>query len=66
MFTITKVFVALMAVTAVVAAPNKRQTDFTTCEFLMAPDAAPGSIDFDTEFNFGQYLDQDCHRVPFI
>lgn len=54
MFTITKVFVALMAATAVVAAPNKRQTyDLTTCEFLMVPDAAPGSIDLNSEMNYG-------------
>ncbi|KAF5330838.1 hypothetical protein D9619_005802 [Psilocybe cf. subviscida] len=55
MFTITKAFIALMAATAVVAAPNKRQSfDFTTCDFVMSPDTtvSPGSINLDTEFNF--------------
>lgn len=58
MFTITKVVVALMVATAVAAAPNKRQFfDDITCTFVMTPDAtvAPGSIDLDEEFNFGEY-----------
>ncbi|KAF5310666.1 hypothetical protein D9619_007727 [Psilocybe cf. subviscida] len=65
MFTISKAFVALMATTAVVAAPNKRQTDLVICQFLMIPNAyiPPNSIDLDSEMTYviGRALSQ---QVP--
>ncbi|KAF5332973.1 hypothetical protein D9758_018278 [Tetrapyrgos nigripes] len=52
-FSLSKVFVALVAVTAVSASAIKRQTDLASCDFVMTPDATVEvNDDLTTEFNF--------------
>ncbi|KAF8151616.1 hypothetical protein B0H34DRAFT_862026, partial [Crassisporium funariophilum] len=53
LFNLSKVFVALAAVTAVVATPAKRQDGLATCDYVLKPAAAlPADTDLVTEFNY--------------
>ncbi|KAF8151615.1 hypothetical protein B0H34DRAFT_862025 [Crassisporium funariophilum] len=57
LFNLSKVFVALAAVTAVVATPAKRQEGLATCDFVLKPAAAlPADTDLVTEFNYGKSM----------
>ncbi|KAF8151618.1 hypothetical protein B0H34DRAFT_801322 [Crassisporium funariophilum] len=53
LFNLSKVFVALAAVTAVVATPAKRQEGLATCDFVLKPAAAlPADTNLVAEFNY--------------
>ncbi|KAF8151562.1 hypothetical protein B0H34DRAFT_133628 [Crassisporium funariophilum] len=54
LFNLSKVFVALAAVTAVAASPAKRQADAVTCDFVLSPDVTvdPTTTNLVAEFNF--------------
>jgi hypothetical protein len=65
MFTITKAFVAAMAATAVLAAPELKSRQaippLANCDFALTSDVAvPANTNLVTEFNFGQCA-RSCH-----